>query len=72
MGRAFTPSVRTKKLASSDADARYMLPEGANLVVSDGDEIDAGDVIVTRSNDPTLPVTAADRSGGRAPRNTNV
>ena len=37
---------RRKKLAQlRAADARYMLPEGANIVVADGDEIDAGDVI---------------------------
>ncbi|HET8722627.1 MAG TPA: DNA-directed RNA polymerase subunit beta', partial [Anaeromyxobacteraceae bacterium] len=44
---------QTKKLASSDADARYMLPEGANLVVSDGDEIDAGDVIAKMPRETT-------------------
>jgi DNA-directed RNA polymerase subunit beta' len=43
----------TKKLASSDADARYMLPEGANLVVADGDEIDAGDVIAKMPRETT-------------------
>ena len=44
---------QTKKLASSDADARYMLPEGANLVVADGDEIDAGDVIAKMPRETT-------------------
>ncbi|MEI7703390.1 MAG: DNA-directed RNA polymerase subunit beta' [Deltaproteobacteria bacterium] len=44
---------QTKKLASSDADARYMLPEGANLVVGDGDEIDAGDVIAKMPRETT-------------------
>jgi DNA-directed RNA polymerase subunit beta' len=44
---------QTKKLASSDADARYMLPEGANLVISDGDEIDAGDVIAKMPRETT-------------------
>jgi len=44
---------QTKKLASSDADARYMLPEGANLVVADGDEVDAGDVIAKMPRETT-------------------
>ncbi|MEI6224278.1 MAG: DNA-directed RNA polymerase subunit beta' [Deltaproteobacteria bacterium] len=44
---------QTKKLVSSDADARYMLPEGANLVVGDGDEIDAGDVIAKMPRETT-------------------
>jgi DNA-directed RNA polymerase subunit beta' len=44
---------QTKKLTSSDADARYMLPEGANLVISDGDEIDAGDVIAKMPRETT-------------------
>jgi DNA-directed RNA polymerase subunit beta' len=44
---------QTKKLVSSEADARYMLPEGANLVVADGDEIDAGDVIAKMPRETT-------------------
>jgi DNA-directed RNA polymerase subunit beta' len=44
---------QTKKLASSDADARYMLPEGANLLVSDGDEVDAGDAIAKMPRETT-------------------
>ncbi|WP_242346720.1 DNA-directed RNA polymerase subunit beta' [Anaeromyxobacter terrae] len=44
---------KTRKLANSDADARYMLPEGANLVVNDGDEVDAGDVIAKMPRETT-------------------
>jgi DNA-directed RNA polymerase subunit beta' len=44
---------KTRKLASSDADARYMLPEGANLVVNDGDEADAGDVLAKMPRETT-------------------
>jgi DNA-directed RNA polymerase subunit beta' len=43
----------TRKLPTSDADARYMLPEGANIVVSDGDEIDAGDVVAKMPRETT-------------------
>jgi len=44
---------KTRKLANSEADARYMLPEGANLVVNDGDEADAGDVIAKMPRETT-------------------
>ncbi len=44
---------KTRKLANSDADARYMLPEGANLVVNDGDELDAGDVLAKMPRETT-------------------
>ncbi len=44
---------QTRKLASSEADARYMLPEGANLVVNDGDEVDAGDIIAKMPRETT-------------------
>ncbi len=44
---------QTRKLANSDADARYMLPEGANLVVADGDEVDAGDIIAKMPRETT-------------------
>ncbi|HEU4382267.1 MAG TPA: DNA-directed RNA polymerase subunit beta' [Anaeromyxobacteraceae bacterium] len=43
----------TRKLPNSDADARYMMPEGANIVVSDGDEVDAGDVIAKMPRETT-------------------
>ncbi len=44
---------KTRKLANSEADARYMLPEGANLVVNDGDELDAGDVLAKMPRETT-------------------
>jgi DNA-directed RNA polymerase subunit beta' len=44
---------QTRKLANSEADARYMLPEGANLVVNDGDEVDAGDVLAKMPRETT-------------------
>ena len=44
---------KTRKLANSEADARYMLPEGANLVVNDGDEVDAGDVLAKMPRETT-------------------
>jgi DNA-directed RNA polymerase subunit beta' len=44
---------QTRKLANSEADARYMLPEGATLVVNDGDECDAGDVLAKMPRETT-------------------
>ena len=44
---------QTKNLPNSEAHARYMLPEGANIVVSDGDEIDAGDIIAKMPRETT-------------------
>ena len=44
---------KTRKLANSEADARYMLPEGANLVVNDGDDLDAGDVLAKMPRETT-------------------
>jgi DNA-directed RNA polymerase subunit beta' len=44
---------KTRKLANSEADARYMLPEGANLVVNDGDELDAGDALAKMPRETT-------------------
>ncbi|MCM2333626.1 MAG: DNA-directed RNA polymerase subunit beta', partial [Anaeromyxobacteraceae bacterium] len=44
---------QTRKLANSEADARYMLPEGATLVVNDGDEVDAGDVLAKMPRETT-------------------
>jgi DNA-directed RNA polymerase subunit beta' len=44
---------QTRKLPSSDADARYMLPEGANIVVNDGDEVDAGEIIAKMPRETT-------------------
>jgi DNA-directed RNA polymerase subunit beta' len=43
----------TRKLPNSEADARYMMPEGANMVVSEGDEVDAGDVIAKMPRETT-------------------
>jgi len=36
---------KTAKLADSNAVARYLLSVGVNLVVSEGDEVKAGDII---------------------------
>jgi DNA-directed RNA polymerase subunit beta' len=44
---------QTKKLPTSDADARYMMPEGANIVVNEGDEVDAGDVLAKMPRETT-------------------
>ena len=44
---------QTRKLANSEADARYMLPVGANIVVHDGDEVDAGDVLAKMPRETT-------------------
>ncbi len=44
---------QTRKLPNSEADARYMLPEGANLVVGDGDELDAGDILAKMPRETT-------------------
>jgi len=44
---------QTRKLPNSDADARYMMPEGANIVVADGDEVDAGDIIAKMPRETT-------------------
>ena len=52
---------QTLKLVSSDADARYMLPEGANIVVADGDEVDAGDVLAKM---PRETMKTKDITGG--------
>ncbi len=37
---------QVKKIESSNRVARYMLPVGANLIVSNGDEVRAGDTLV--------------------------
>jgi DNA-directed RNA polymerase subunit beta' len=44
---------QTKKLPTSDADARYMMPEGANIVVGEGDDVDAGDVLAKMPRETT-------------------
>jgi DNA-directed RNA polymerase subunit beta' len=37
---------RTMSLPSSPSQARYLLPVGANIFVSEGDDVEAGDIIV--------------------------
>ncbi|HSM92059.1 MAG TPA: DNA-directed RNA polymerase subunit beta', partial [Anaeromyxobacteraceae bacterium] len=44
---------KTRRLGNSEAEARYMLPEGAILVVNDGDELDAGDVLAKMPRETT-------------------
>ncbi|MBI5066782.1 MAG: DNA-directed RNA polymerase subunit beta' [Deltaproteobacteria bacterium] len=44
---------QTRKLPNSEADARYMMPEGANIIVSEGDEVDAGDVLAKMPRETT-------------------
>jgi DNA-directed RNA polymerase subunit beta' len=49
----------TRKLPNSTLDARYLLPVGANIVVQDGDEIQAGDVLakIPRETTKTQDIT---------------
>jgi DNA-directed RNA polymerase subunit beta' len=49
----------TKTLPGSDQPARYMLPVGANIVVVEGDEVDAGDVLakIPRETTKTKDIT---------------
>jgi len=49
----------TLKLPGSTLDARYLLPVGANIVVQDGDEISAGDVLskIPRETTKTQDIT---------------
>jgi DNA-directed RNA polymerase subunit beta' len=44
---------QTRNLPNSEAHARYMLPEGANIVVNDGDEVDAGEIIAKMPRETT-------------------
>jgi DNA-directed RNA polymerase subunit beta' len=44
---------QTRNLPNSEAHARYMLPEGANIVVGDGDEVDAGEIIAKMPRETT-------------------
>ncbi|HEX9289809.1 MAG TPA: DNA-directed RNA polymerase subunit beta' [Anaeromyxobacteraceae bacterium] len=44
---------QTRNLPNSEAQARYMLPEGANIVVNDGDEVDAGEIIAKMPRETT-------------------
>jgi len=52
-------SGETLKLPNSTLDARYLLPVGANIVVQDGDEIAAGDVLakIPRETTKTQDIT---------------
>jgi DNA-directed RNA polymerase subunit beta' len=52
-------SGETLKLPASTLDARYLLPVGANIVVQDGDEISAGDVLakIPRETTKTQDIT---------------
>jgi DNA-directed RNA polymerase subunit beta' len=49
----------TLKLPNSTLDARYLLPVGANIVVQDGDVIEAGDIIakIPRETTKTQDIT---------------
>jgi DNA-directed RNA polymerase subunit beta' len=51
----------TLKLPGSTLDARYLLPVGANIVVQDGDEVDAGEVL---SKMPRETTKTQDITGG--------
>ncbi|HEX7622050.1 MAG TPA: DNA-directed RNA polymerase subunit beta', partial [Anaeromyxobacteraceae bacterium] len=52
---------QTRNLPNSEAQARYMLPEGANIVVNDGDEVDAGEIIAKM---PRETMKTKDITGG--------
>jgi len=52
---------RTKMIPGSTSPARYILPIGAHIVVNEGDEIFAGDVI---SKMPREPTKTKDITGG--------
>ncbi|MBI3540914.1 MAG: DNA-directed RNA polymerase subunit beta', partial [Deltaproteobacteria bacterium] len=40
------PSGKTKKIPGGDREARYLLPVHANVIVTEGQELEAGDIIV--------------------------
>ncbi|MEW6377213.1 MAG: DNA-directed RNA polymerase subunit beta' [Thermodesulfobacteriota bacterium] len=44
---------RTMNLPSSTSQARYLLPVGANIFISEGDMVEAGDIIVKISRETT-------------------
>jgi DNA-directed RNA polymerase subunit beta' len=50
---------RTKKLPGSESDARYFLPVGSNIVATEGDQVEAGDVIakIPRETTKTKDIT---------------
>jgi len=49
----------TLKLPNSTLDARYLLPVGANIVVQDGDQLEAGDILakIPRETTKTQDIT---------------
>ncbi len=49
----------TVKLSAQDGEARYFLPVGANILVNDGDYVEAGDVIskISRETTKTKDIT---------------
>ena len=50
---------KTKKLPNSESAARYFLPQGANIYVNEGDDVEAGDVIakIPRETTKTKDIT---------------
>ncbi len=50
---------KTKKIPGTNQEARYFLPQGANIYVNDGDSIEAGDVIakIPRETTKTKDIT---------------
>jgi DNA-directed RNA polymerase subunit beta' len=50
---------KTKKIPGSSQEARYFLPQGANIYVNDGDPVEAGDVIakIPRETTKTKDIT---------------
>ena len=52
---------KTKKIPNTNQEARYFLPVGANINVSDGDRVEAGDII---ARIPRETVKTKDITGG--------
>src|SRR5262249_24061618 len=50
---------RTKKIPGTEMEARYYLPQGANIVVTEGDPVEPGDVIakIPRETTKTKDIT---------------
>jgi hypothetical protein len=57
--RSRTSTARPRKLPNSESAARYFLPQGANIYVNEGDEVEAGDVIakIPRETTKTKDIT---------------
>ncbi len=53
------PKGRTLKIPNSKRDARYLLPVGANIYISEGEEVRAGDVVakIPRATTKTKDIT---------------